>query len=102
MMIDKVIKSPNFIKRGSPNYYILLHNIIDCNITLADARNVLNVKYPRLSAQIDDAEFYRLSRLYRLLCDLRVYKLKQRLKIPSSRARRACAVLKLMSKERFI
>lgn len=79
MMIDKVIKSPNFIKPFSPNYYILLHNIIDCNFTHDDARKVLDVKYPRLAAQIDDAEFYRLSRLYGLLCDLSAWKFKHSL-----------------------
>ena len=77
MLFDKVIKSPNFIKRGSPNYYILLHTIIECNFTLTDARDVLNVKYPRVAAQIDDDEFDRLVGLYDLLCALREWKFKQ-------------------------
>jgi len=66
-MIDKTIKSANFIKLYSPNYYILTNNIIDCNFTQENARNVLNVKYPRLGAQVDDKEWVRLLALYELL-----------------------------------
>ena len=98
MIIDKVIKSANFIKLYSPNYYILTNNIIDCNITSEDGRHVLNVKYPRLGAQVDDKEWERLCRLYNLLYDLRSLNVKLRLKRPSSRARRASAVLRLMVK----
>lgn len=79
-MIDKVIKSPNFIKLYSPNYYILTNNIIDCNVTSEDARHVLNVKYPRLGAQVDDKEWKRLLRLYKLLHDVSDIRFKQQLK----------------------
>ena len=98
MMIDKVIKSPNFIKLYSPNYYILTNNIIDCNFREEDARHVLNVKYPRLGAQVDDKEWERLCLLYNLLYDLRSLNIKLRSKRLSTRARRASAVLRLMAK----
>ena len=81
MMIDKVIKSANFIKLYSPNYYILTNNIIDCNFRAEDARHVLNVKYPRLAAQIDDKEWERLCLLYNLLHDVSDIRFKQQLKI---------------------
>ena len=77
MMIDKVIKSANFIKLYSPNYYILTNNIIDCNVTSEDGRHVLNVKYPRLGAQVDSKEWERLCLLYGLLHDVRDIRFKQ-------------------------
>ena len=81
MMIDKVIKSANFIKLYSPNYYILTNNIIDCNVTSEEGRHVLNVKYPRLGAQVDDKEWERLLRLYNLLHDVSDIRFKQQLRI---------------------
>ena len=81
MIIDKVIKSPNFIKLYSPNYYILTNNIIDCNVTSEEGRHVLNVKYPRLGAQVDDKEWERLLRLYNLLHDVSDIRFKQQLRI---------------------
>lgn len=81
MMIDKIIKSPNFIKLYSPNYYILTNNIIDCNVTREDARHILNVMYPRLGAQVDDKEWERLLRLYGLLHDVIDIRFKQQHKI---------------------
>lgn len=80
MMIDKVIKSPNFIKLYSPNYYILTNNIIDCNVTSEDGRRVLNVMYPRLGAQVDDKEWEGLCRLYNLLHDVIDIRFKQQIK----------------------
>ena len=81
MIIDKVIKSPNFIKLYSPNYYILTNNIIDCSFNEEDARRVLNVMYPRLGAQVDDKEWKRLLRLYNLLHAVSDIRFKQQIKI---------------------
>ena len=78
MMIDKTIKSANFIKLYSPNYYILTNNIIDCNLFAEDARNVLNVKYPRLAKQVDDKEWDRVLALYDLLHSVIMIKFKVR------------------------
>ena len=78
MWINKTIKSANFIKLHSPNYYILTNNIIDCNFTKAEARNMLNVEYPRLAKQIDDKEWDRVVAVYKLLHSVRMIKFKLR------------------------
>lgn len=70
-MIDKNF-NPRFVTFKSPNYYILMNNIIDCNFTADDARNVLKVKYPALDKLVDDAEWERMLRMYELRC--RVYR----------------------------
>lgn len=66
-MIDKKFNA-RFVTFKSPNYYILMNNIIDCNITAEDARNVLKVKYPALDKLVDDAEWDRMLRMYELRC----------------------------------
>jgi len=45
-----------------------MNNIIDCNFTADDARNVLKVKYPALDKLVDDAEWERMLMMYELRC----------------------------------
>jgi len=54
------------MKLHTPEYYILMHNIIDCSINLVQARYILDNKYRVLSKEADDIELQRMYRLYKL------------------------------------
>ena len=54
------------MKLNTPEYYILIHNIIDYSINLVQARYILDNTYKVLSKQVDDIELQRMYRLYKL------------------------------------
>ncbi len=60
----------NKVKFQTPNYFILMNNIIDCSISMDHARHTLKKKYPALDKLVDDAELERMRRLYNLLHDV--------------------------------
>ena len=64
--------------KDSNEYYNLLYNIVDCNVTLKHARMVLDKKFKFLSSQVSQQELERYARLYHL-----IKKLKYNVKIYS-------------------
>jgi hypothetical protein len=63
-MIDKAVDLKR-MKIHTPEYYIWINNVIDCNITLVNAKKTIQYKCPHL--KITDDELYRHHRLYILL-----------------------------------
>jgi hypothetical protein len=63
-MIDKSVDLKR-MKIHTPEYYIWINNVIDCNITLDNAKKTIQYKCPHL--KIADDELYRHRRLYILL-----------------------------------